>query len=210
MVALMSELLGVLSQALSLALLLLAILAFAFRKWLGALIDSRFKRKLAVELEDLKHGFATEVELQRARLTKDIETHKRQLDASAKIATRIQDKRIDTYETYYVEYGRALVQLHSLYHLYMSDPPIDPNFLESTRMDCLRLVRTAEDKMSICALYSDPDLTIRMADLYRNLISYITSGARNWEILNTLTGEQAQIGAEMRFRLTGSALEPDA
>ena len=59
-----------LSRAVALVLALGALIGFAFRHWVTAWIDARFKRQVDTELERLKHQFAMSLEEKKAELTR--------------------------------------------------------------------------------------------------------------------------------------------
>jgi len=183
-----SGVLDILSQAFAVILLIGGMIGFIFRKWIAASIDAHFKKQL---------------ENERARLTKDIESYKRQLDGRVRISSRVSDKKVETYEIYYAEYGRVLTELQALRHLYAADPPIDPQYLEASRLNALGLVGAAKDKLHTCDFYVDPDIQVRIAALYHDLVLFIASGAQDESRLDQLTTEEAYIGAEMQTRLIG-------
>src|SRR5277367_7203192 len=84
-----------LSRTLAVLLAIGGILSFAFHRWIEAWIDARFKRRLDAELQSTGHQFSlaleekktaleeeltTHTEVLRARLTRELEEYKRNLD----------------------------------------------------------------------------------------------------------------------------------
>ncbi|MGO9596242.1 MAG: hypothetical protein ACLQFT_03980 [Steroidobacteraceae bacterium] len=193
--------LDLVSQVFATILLVGGVLGFAFRKWIAASIDSHFTRKIALELEKVKHDFSRDIEHEKAQLIKDLEAYKRQLDGGVRIASRVSDKKVEAYETYSFEFGRVLTDLQALRHLYVATPPIAPEHLERLRLKALDSLQAAKDKLNTCNFYLDPDITVRIATFYRDLVQFIASGARDESRLEQLTMEEAYIGADLQTSL---------
>jgi hypothetical protein len=208
-----------LARAMAVALAIGAGLAFIFKSVVKGWIDSFFKRQVNAELEGLKAetarslealraDFARQLEDRKAALALDLEKEKRRLDEELRREASLYDASRAYYDVFYTSYGPVLTELWALQtdftaSLDRSEPGLSSRVREAFVSRVMGMLSQAMQKTSAADAYLDSDLKVRIAHLFRDLMAYITGGARGEERLQQLTLEFGMIVAELRHAITG-------
>jgi Skp family chaperone for outer membrane proteins len=216
-------LLDFLSRAVAVLLTISAVLGFAFRKFVNAWIDARFKRQVDTELETLRSQLAGNLEEKKSSLAREmnqeietlksefaleIERKKHALDEHWRRDARIYDKNLAFYETYYFEYGQILNELWALQHDFTAPyNKINPELGAQVRSQYVLKTHVqlgeANRKIEPLGAHVDVFLRKRIAQLFSDLSNFLSSDATDKERLGALTLEYGLINATLRSELTG-------
>lgn len=193
---------------------LAAILAFIFKKWISAKIDSGFKKKIDEQLEGIKHTFAIQLEEKKSDLSKaleqtkteqakQLELFKTQLEEDTKRSSQINAKKIAALEAYDRNFHAALVDINAIIAMNKSKA-LPHDVRDAFRIRSIQLLQSAMDSLHSHNLYLPTDKKLRIAKLYKEAMGLLVGDGEDEVLAEKLTLECASIGVELETELLGS------
>ncbi|MGF6507532.1 hypothetical protein [Paraburkholderia sp. 32] len=210
-----------LSRVITVLISLGALLGFGFRRWIGAWIDARFKRQVDSELKTLDHNLALALEDKKIALAKDmaveierlksqyafeLDQKRRQLDNDFRKIARLSDAQSSLNETFTVGYTNIFSDLYALDGEYINilnkiQPDFGKTMRDSYRAKAHRSLVELQRKLNEYASYTESELNLQIAEIFRDLSEFMAEGAEDRSRLDELSTKQSMIRIQMRDEL---------
>jgi len=166
------SILTLISQTLSVLLLLAATLAFIFKRYINEWIKTRFKIQLEKSNGDYKHKLLHELETYKGDILRELEEFKLGIDIRRNIALQVSNSQLSAYQKLVSDYGIIVGEIHTYT---LMDPKIRED-LNTFRLRILSADRAARSTKDLYGLFLDPGkLQLPLAELGRSIVSILVT-----------------------------------
>lgn len=172
--------------------------AFFIKKYVSASVDSHFKRRIGIELEQLKHEFSLDLERHKDSLSQTSAEQLRQADRIARLSAHTEDINRLHYEAFNLHYGSVASDIVAF--AIVRETYEEANRLHQEQIKLVDKIQDARRETEKYSHYLSGDISNDIAKLYSDMINCVCSGASQ-EQVDLIVDDHSKLFARLKTQV---------